>query len=85
MFTHVVLLKPKDKIPQAKIVAVLEHLKTLQQVIPGIVSVQVGENLSGPNSQGYTYGMVIQCISAAAINYLTCGKRISSLVHTTKN
>src|SRR5260370_6695944 len=68
MFTHVVLLKPKDKIAQAKIVAVLEHLKTIQKVITGIVSVKVGENLRGPNSQGYTYGMVIQFANRESFN-----------------
>jgi hypothetical protein len=59
MLTHVVLLKPKAGIPQPEITTALEHVHALQQAIPGIVSVQTGENLNGSN-QGYTYGIVMQ-------------------------
>ncbi len=60
MLTHVVLLKPKSGIPQPEITMALEHVKALQQEIPGIVSVQAGENLNDSNNHGYTYGFTMQ-------------------------
>jgi hypothetical protein len=60
MLSHVVLLKPKSGIPQPKITTALEHVQALQQAIPGIVSVQIGENLNASNNQGYTHGFIIQ-------------------------
>jgi hypothetical protein len=64
MLTHIVLLKPKAEVSQAEITTALEHVQALQQTIPGIVSVQAGENLNGSNSQGYTYGFTMQFTGA---------------------
>jgi len=60
MLSHVVLLKPKAEVSQAEITIALEHVKALQQEIPGIVSVQAGENLNSSNNQGYSYGFTMQ-------------------------
>jgi hypothetical protein len=60
MLTHVVLLKPKTEITEDKITATLAHVQALQEVIPGIVSVEAGENLNESNNQGYTYGFVMR-------------------------
>lgn len=58
--THIVLLKPKSEIPQSEITTALEQVKALQQQIPGIISVQAGENLNSSNHKGYTYGFTMQ-------------------------
>lgn len=60
MLTHIVLLKPRAEASPREIATALEHVQALQQAIPGIVSVQVGENLNGSNNQGYTHGFVMQ-------------------------
>ncbi len=60
MLAHIVLLRPRDDISPAEIVTALEHVRALQQAIPGIVSVHVGENLNASNNQGYTHGFIMQ-------------------------
>lgn len=64
MLTHVVLLRPKDDISPSEIATALEHVRALQQAIPGIVSVQAGENLNASNNQGYTHGFILQFADA---------------------
>lgn len=64
MLTHVVLLQPKDDVSPAEITAALEHVQALQKAIPGILSVQVGENLNISNNQGYSHGFVLQFADA---------------------
>ena len=64
MLTHIVLLKPKAEITEDEIGAALDHVQTLQQVIPGIVSVEAGKNLNESNNQGYTHGFVMHFIDA---------------------
>jgi stress responsive alpha/beta barrel protein len=66
MITHVVLLKPKEGVSQAEIAAALDQAQALQHAIPGLVSVQAGENLNGSNNQGYTHGFVMQFTDAQA-------------------
>ncbi|MBV8694755.1 MAG: Dabb family protein [Chloroflexi bacterium] len=61
MLTHVVLLKPKAGIAEDEIVTALDYVQTLQQAIPGIVSIEVGKNLNNSN-QGYTHGFVIRFV-----------------------
>lgn len=63
MITHIVLLKPKTETTSDEMRQVLAQVQTLQQSIPGILDVQVGENLS-MNQQGYTYGFVMHFIDA---------------------
>lgn len=60
MLTHVVLLQLKQGVQPAEVAAALQHVQELQQKIPGIVSVQIGENLNASNNQGYTHGFIIQ-------------------------
>lgn len=60
MLSHVVLLKPKAQVSQAEITTALEHVQALQGIIPGIIGVQVGENLNNSNNRGYTHGFIIQ-------------------------
>jgi heme-degrading monooxygenase HmoA len=61
MVTHVVLLQPKAEIREEEIHTALKHVQTLQQAIPGIIDVQIGENRS-MNHQGYTYGFVMHFV-----------------------
>jgi Stress responsive A/B Barrel Domain len=61
MITHVVLLKPKAETTPDEMRQVLAQVQTLQQSIPGIIDVQVGENLS-MNQQGYSYGFIMHFI-----------------------
>jgi len=63
MITHVVLLEPKTGTTPDEMERVLAQVQTLQQSIPGIIDVQVGENLS-MNQQGYTYGFIMHFIDA---------------------
>jgi hypothetical protein len=60
MLTHVVLLKPKPEVSQTEIATALEHVQALQQAIPGIVSIQAGENLNRSSNQGYTHGFTMR-------------------------
>lgn len=60
MVTHVVLLQPKPEITAEEIQAALSHVEALQHSIPGIIDVQVGENLSA--NQHYTYGFIMHFI-----------------------
>jgi hypothetical protein len=68
MITHVVLLKPKEDVSQAEIATALDHAQALQHAIPGLVSVQAGENLNSSNDQGYTHGFVMQFTDIQAFN-----------------
>ncbi|MGI9059530.1 MAG: Dabb family protein [Ktedonobacteraceae bacterium] len=63
MVTHVVLLQPKSETSENEITTALDHVRALQDAIPGIVDVQAGKNLSGYN-QGYTYGFVMHFVDA---------------------
>mgnify|MGYP001285327004 CR=1 FL=1 len=58
MVTHIVLLQPKPEITNEEIQAALSHVEALQHSIPGIIDVQVGENLSA--NQPYPYGFVMR-------------------------
>ena len=52
----IVLLQPKTEMSVEAVKRALEQVRALQEVIPGIIDVQVGENRSN-NHQGYTvYG-----------------------------
>jgi hypothetical protein len=61
MITHVVLLKSKAETTRDEMQEVLAQVQALQQQIPGIVDVQVGENLS-MSHQGYTHGFIMHFI-----------------------
>ncbi len=59
MLTHIVLLQPRPDTSLDQIQTVLEQVKELQQIIPGVLDVQVGKNQS-EQQQGYSYGMIIR-------------------------
>ncbi len=61
MIIHAVLLQPKTETRVEEINTALKHVQALQENIPGIIDVQVGENLSS-NHQGYTYGFVMRFV-----------------------
>src|SRR5438874_11010255 len=61
LLTHVVLLQPKPETTEEQITTALDHVKALQETIPGIIDIQAGRNLSNYN-QGYTYGFVMRFI-----------------------
>ena len=46
MITHVILIQPKVSTSNEKLLALLEHIQALKDIIPGILSISVGENLS---------------------------------------
>ena len=64
MITHVVLLQPKASTTNEELTAFLERVKALQQVIPGIISVSVGENRSIYHG-GFTYGIIMHFVDEA--------------------
>lgn len=61
MINHVVLLQPKAEISTEDIHAALNQVQALQEVIPGIIAVEIGENKS-TNQQGYTHGFVMRFV-----------------------
>jgi hypothetical protein len=64
MIMHVVLLKPKQDIGEQEIWNAIEHVKELQQKIPGMVDVMVGRNFNTSNNKGYLYGFVMRFVDA---------------------
>ncbi|GCE50702.1 stress responsive alpha/beta barrel protein [Thermosporothrix hazakensis] len=60
MIQHIVLLQPKEEATEEEIQAALEHVKTLQEKIPGILSIRTGKNLNTSNNHGFTYGFVME-------------------------
>ena len=67
MIIHTVLLQPKSETRIDEINEALSHIQALQAIIPGILDVQIGANMSG-NHQGYTYGFVLQFVDAEHLN-----------------
>ena len=58
------LLQPKAQTTSDEIAEALVHVQALQHAIPGIESVQVGENLNRSNNRSYTHGFVMQFANA---------------------
>src|SRR5438045_3382049 len=61
MITHIVLLEPKPETTPEEMDAVLEQVKALKDKIPGLVSVQAGENRHAAHF-GYTYGFIMHFV-----------------------
>lgn len=59
MLNHVVLLQPKPETTEEQVTTALDHVRALQEAIPGIIDVRAGRNMSNSN-QGYTYGFVMR-------------------------
>jgi hypothetical protein len=64
MIAHVVLLQPKASSATEELTALLERIQALQQVIPGIVSISVGENRSSFH-RGFTHGTIMHFVDEA--------------------
>ena len=64
MITHVVLFQPKVSATDEELTAFLGRVKALQQMIPGIVAITVGENRSIYHG-GYTHGIIMHFVDEA--------------------
>ena len=64
MITHVVLIKPKHSTTNEELSAFLEHVQALQEKIPGILSMSVGENRSDFHG-GFTHGIIMRFVDDA--------------------
>ena len=64
MITHFVLIQPKVSTTNEQLTAFLQHVLTLQQVIPGILSISVGENRSDYQG-GFTHGIIMRFVDEA--------------------
>ena len=64
MITHVVLIQPKVSTTNEQLTAFLQHVLTLQQVIPGILTISVGENRSEFQG-GFTHGIIMRFVDEA--------------------
>jgi len=64
MITHVVLIKPKDSISNEELSVFFEHVLALQEKIPGILDISVGENQSDFHG-GFTHGIIMRFVDEA--------------------
>jgi hypothetical protein len=64
MIAHVVLLKPKVSTTNEELIAFLERVQALQQVIPGIIAISVGGNRSIFHG-GFTHGIIMHFVDEA--------------------
>ncbi len=64
MITHVVLLQPKVSTSIEELTNFLEQVQSLQELIPGILSLSVGENRSKFNG-GFTHGSIMRFVDEA--------------------
>jgi len=64
MMTHVVLLQPKIETTGEELAAFLARAQALQKIIPGIMTISVGENHS-PYHSGYTHGIIMHFVDEA--------------------
>ncbi len=64
MITHIVLLQPKSETSDEELAAVLERVRALQQVIPGIVAIAAGKNHSMYH-RGFTHGIIMRFVDEA--------------------
>ena len=67
MITHVVLLQPKDSTAIEELTNFLEHVQALQELIPGILSLTVGENRSEFNG-GFTHGIITRFVDESHLD-----------------
>ena len=64
MITHVVLIQPKVSSTIEELSAFLKRVQELQEQIPGILSIAVGENRSEYHG-GFTYGIIMRFVDEA--------------------
>lgn len=58
MFVHIVLFKWKEDAPKYEIDKIFDELKSLRNMVPGLVGLRCGENFSEYNHE-YTHGLVV--------------------------
>ncbi len=59
MITHIVLIKPRASATIDELSAFLKRVQELQEQIPGILSISVGENRSEYHG-GFTHGVIMR-------------------------
>jgi len=64
MITHIVLIQPKVSTSKEQILAFLQRVLTLQEVIPGILHISTGENRSVYH-KGFTFGIIMRFVDEA--------------------
>lgn len=64
MITHVVLLQPKAAATEAQLATFFDHVRDLQRLVPGIISISAGRNRS-PYASAYTHGIIMRFIDEA--------------------
>ena len=64
---HAVLLQPKADTSKAELDAALAQIRALQGVVPGILSLSAGPNLSNFH-QGFTYGIIMRFVDQAHLD-----------------
>jgi quinol monooxygenase YgiN len=64
MIIHIVLLQPKSETSDEELATILERVRALQQVIPGIVAISAGKNHSMYH-RGFTYGIIMRFVDEA--------------------
>jgi antibiotic biosynthesis monooxygenase (ABM) superfamily enzyme len=57
---------PAQSVTADDMALALRHARKLQDLIPGILQVETGQNLS-PNHRGYTYGFIMQFANEEAL------------------
>jgi hypothetical protein len=64
MIAHVVLLEPKPETSDEEVASVLDRVRALQEVVPGIVAISTGKNLSAYHG-GFSYGVIMHFVDVA--------------------
>ncbi len=64
MITHVVLLQPKETTTEEQLAVFFDHVRDLQRLVPGIISISAGRNRS-PYASIYTHGIIMRFIDEA--------------------
>lgn len=67
MVEHLVLFKVKAGVGEEAIAAMKQALQGLQEAIPGILEITVGDNFS-ERSQGFTHGLLVRFENRAALD-----------------
>jgi quinol monooxygenase YgiN len=67
MITHVVLIKPKHSTTNEQLSAFLDQVQSLQEKIPGILLISVGENRSEFH-EGFTHGIIMHFVDEAHLH-----------------
>src|SRR5690349_4188910 len=64
MITHVVLLQPKAATTEEQLAPFFDHVRDLQRLVPGIISISAGKNRS-PYHSAYMHGIIMRFIDEA--------------------